>query len=308
MSKIAYIFPGQGSQYKSMGKDFHDAYRVSADVFYEADKILRQDISKIIFEGPEDLLNMTVITQPALLVTSYAIYKAMMEEGFPEPDYTAGHSLGEYTALLVAGSLTFEEALRLTKLRGEYMQEAVPEGRGSMCAVIKVSSEVVEEVCKNIKSGVVEPANYNSPIQTVISGEKEAVEEASEILKEKGARVIPLKVSVPSHCSLMKQAADMFRIKLAQTPIKNANIPVVQNVTAREHTMAPEIRENLYKQIYSSVRWFQSVEYMVSKGVDTFVEIGPKNVLTKLIQQTVKDVRTFNIEKVEDIEKVKKEL
>ncbi len=291
-----------------MGKDFHDKYRISADIFYEADRILRQDISRIIFEGPEDLLNKTAITQPSLLVTSYAIYKAMREEGFPEPDYTAGHSLGEYTALLVAGSLTFEEAVRLTKLRGEYMQEAVPEGKGFMCAILKVSPEVVEEVCESIKSGVVEPANYNSPMQTVISGEREAVEEASRILKEKGARVIPLKVSVPSHCSLMKPAADMFRIKLAQTPIKNANIPVVQNVTAKEHTMAPEIRENLYKQIYSSVKWFQSVEYMANHGVDTFIEIGPKNVLTKLIQQTLNGVRTFNIEKVEDIDKVREAL
>ena len=308
MGKIAYVFPGQGSQYVGMGKDFCDVYRISADIFYEADGVLREDLSKIIFNGPEESLNRTIRTQPALLTTSYAIYKAMKEYGFPEPDYTAGHSLGEYTAILVAGGIDFRETLRLTKLRAEYMQEAVPEGEGSMCAVLKVNSEVVEDVCERIKEGVVEPANYNSPVQTVISGHRKAVEKASSILKEKGARIIPLKVSVPSHCSLMKSAADMFKIKLAQTPIRNTKIPVVQNFTAREHTFAHEIRENLYKQIYSPVRWYQSVEYMVSKGVDTFIEIGPKNVLTKLIQQTVKGVRTFNIEKIEDMEKVFKEL
>ncbi len=308
MGKIAYVFPGQGSQYVGMGKDFNDLYRVSADIFYEADKVLREDLSKIIFHGPEDSLNRTIRTQPAILTTSYAIYMAMKEKGFPEPDYVAGHSLGEYTALLVAGGIEFNEAVKLTKLRAEYMQDAVPEGEGSMCAVLKVAPEVVERVCSEASDGVVEPANYNSPLQTVISGHRKAVEKASELLKKEGARVIPLKVSVPSHCSLMKSAADMFKIKLAQTPIKNTKIPVVQNYTAREHTFAHEIRENLYRQIYSPVRWYQSVEYMVEKGVDTFIEIGPKNVLTKLIQQTVNNVRTFNIEKVEDLEKVIKEL
>ncbi|MFN3263845.1 MAG: ACP S-malonyltransferase, partial [Aquificaceae bacterium] len=155
-------------------------------------------------------------------------------------------------------------------------------------------------------SGVVEPANYNSPEQTVISGERQAVEKASEIVKQMGGKVIPLKVSVPSHCSLMKPAADAFRLKLAQTPIKNINTPVVQNYTAIAHTMAPDIRENLYRQIFSPVRWFQSVLYMVEHGVDTFVEIGPKNVLSKLIQQTVPYVRVFNVEKVEDVERVLK--
>ncbi len=308
MGKLAYIFPGQGSQYVGMGRDFHDVYRISADIFYETDNILREDLSKIIFSGPEYSLNRTIRTQPAILTTSYAIYLAMREYGFPESDYVAGHSLGEYTALLVAGGLEFREAVRLTKLRAEYMQDAVPEGEGSMCAVLKVHSEVVENVCFNIKDGVVEPANYNSPTQTVISGQRKAVEKAAEMLKEKGARIIPLKVSVPSHCSLMKSAADMFKIKLAQTPIKNTNIPIVQNFTANEHVFAHEIRENLFKQIYSPVKWYQSVEYMVNKGVDTFIEIGPKNVLTKLVQQTVKNVKTFNIEKIEDMERVLKEL
>jgi len=233
----------------------------------------------------------------------------MEDMGFPKPDYVAGHSLGEYTALLVAGGIELFEAVRLTYLRGKYMQEAVPEGKGAMAAVLKISPSEVEEVCKQAQEvGVVEPANYNSPQQTVISGEKPAVDRAGELAKEKGARVIPLRVSVPSHCSLMKDAADAFKLKLAQTPIKNIELPLVQNFTAQEHRMAHEIRENLYRQIFSPVRWYQSVDYMVEKGVDTFIEIGPKNVLSKLLQQTVPNVRVFNVEKVEDLEKVKSAL
>ncbi len=312
MGKIAYVFPGQGSQYVGMAYDFYKEFHQAADVFHDGEQALRMslpDIVDVALKGPEEKLNKTIYTQPALLLASYAIYRVMMEEGFPEPDFVAGHSLGEYTALLSAGGIELFEAVRLTYLRGKYMQEAVPEGKGAMAAVIGLSPQEVEEVCKEAQEvGVVEPANYNSPKQTVISGEKEAVEKAGKLAKERGAKVIPLKVSVPSHCSLMKDAADAFRIKLAQTPIKNVKVPVVQNFTARDHTMAHEIRENLYRQLFSPVRWFQSVEYMVSQGVDTFVEVGPKKVLSKLIQQTTPKVRVFSVEKVEDLEKVKNAL
>ena len=312
MGKVAYIFPGQGSQYVGMAYDFYREFHEAADVFHEAEQALRMslpDIVDVVLKGPEEKLNKTVYTQPGILVASYAIYRVMESHGFPEPDYVAGHSLGEYTALLVAGSVELFEAVRLTYLRGKYMQEAVPEGRGAMAAILKISPEEVEKICEEARSfGVVEPANYNSPQQTVISGEREAVEKAGELARERGARVVPLKVSVPSHCSLMKDAADAFRIKLAQTPIKNAKIPVVQNYTAKEHTMAHEIRENLYRQIFSPVRWYQSVNHMVNLGVDTFVEIGPKNVLSKLVQQTVPNARVFNVEKLEDLEKVKSAL
>ncbi len=307
MGKLAYVFPGQGSQYVGMGYDFYREFSESADVFHSAETALRYNLTDIIFKGPEEELNRTVNTQPAILTTSLAIYAAMKARGFPEPDFVAGHSLGEYTALAVAGGVELFEAVRLANLRGKYMQEAVPEGLGAMYAVLKLPPEKVEEACRLAQEhGVVEPANYNSPEQTVISGEKTAVEKAGEIAKQMGGKVIPLKVSVPSHCSLMKPAADAFRLKLAQTPIKNINIPIVQNYTAKANTMAPEIRENLYRQIFSPVRWFQSVLYMVEQGVDTFVEIGPKNVLSKLIQQTVQNVRVFNVEKVEDLEKVLK--
>jgi len=309
MGKIAFVFPGQGSQYVGMGYDFYKEFAEAADVFHSAETALRYNLSQIIFKGPEEELNRTINTQPAILTTSLAIYAVLKAQGFPVPDFVAGHSLGEYTALAVAGGVELFEAVRLAHLRGKYMQEAVPEGKGAMAAVLKLPPEKVEEACKLAQEvGVVEPANYNSPEQTVISGEKEAVERASQIAKEMGGKVIPLKVSVPSHCSLMKPAADTFRIKLAQTPIRNLNLPIVQNYTAKAHTMAPEIRENLYRQIFSPVRWYQSVLYMVEQGVDTFIEIGPKNVLSKLIQQTVPQVRVFNVEKVEDIEKVKRAL
>jgi len=309
MGKVAFVFPGQGSQYVGMGYDFYKEFAEAADVFHSAETALRYNLSQIIFKDPEEELNRTINTQPAILTTSLAIYAVLKAQGFPVPDFVAGHSLGEYTALAVAGGVELFEAVRLAHLRGKYMQEAVPEGKGAMAAVLKLPPEKVEEACKLAQEvGVVEPANYNSPEQTVISGEKEAVERASQIAKEMGGKVIPLKVSVPSHCSLMKPAADTFRIKLAQTPIRNLNLPIEQNYTAKAHTMAPEIRENLYRQIFSPVRWYQSVLYMVEQGVDTFIEIGPKNVLSKLIQQTVPQVRVFNVEKVEDIEKVKRAL
>ena len=309
MGKVAFVFPGQGSQYVGMGYDFYKEFAEAADVFHSAETALRYDLSSIIFKGPEEELNRTINTQPAILTTSFAIYAVLKAQGFPVPDFVAGHSLGEYTALAVAGGVELFEAVRLAHLRGKYMQEAVPEGKGAMAAVLKLPPEKVEEACKLAQEvGVVEPANYNSPEQTVISGEREAVERASQIAKEMGGKVIPLKVSVPSHCSLMKPAADTFKLKLAQTPIRNLNLPIVQNYTAKAHTLAPEIRENLYRQIFSPVRWYQGVLYMVEQGVDTFIEIGPKNVLSKLIQQTAPQVRVFNVEKVEDIETVKRAL
>ncbi len=308
MGKIACVFPGQGSQYVGMSYAFYREFHQAADVFHTAEEALRMslpDFLDVVFKGPEEKLNSTVYTQPALLTASYAIYRVMRDAGFPEPDYVAGHSLGEYTALLAVGGVDLTFAVRLTYDRARFMQSAVPEGEGAMSAVLKIPPSEVEEICREARpAGVVEPANYNSPVQTVVSGEKPAVERAGELARERGARVVPLKVSVPSHCSLMRSAADALRIKLSQTPVRNIEIPLVQNHTAREHTRASEIRENLYRQLFSPVKWYQSVEYMVEQGVDTFVEIGPKNVLSKLIQQTVKDVRVFNVETPEDLEKV----
>jgi [acyl-carrier-protein] S-malonyltransferase len=306
---IAYVFPGQGSQYVGMGYDFYKEFSEASNVFHSVEEALRKNITDIVFRGTEEELSKTINTQPSLLACSYAIYVSLKKMGLKDPDFVAGHSLGEYTALLVAKGIDLYEAAKLTYLRGKYMQEAVPEGKGAMAAILKLPPEKVEEVCKEAKDvGVVEPANYNSKEQTVISGEKEAVEKAIEIAKSMGGKAIMLKVSVPSHCSLMKPAADAFRLKLAQTPIQNITIPLVSNVDAKAHTMAHEIRDNLHKQIYSSVKWYQSVEYMISQGVDTFVEIGPKNVLSKLISQIDSRVRVFNVDKLQDVENVLKAL
>ncbi|MFP3254426.1 MAG: ACP S-malonyltransferase [Hydrogenobaculum sp.] len=306
---IAYVFPGQGSQYVGMGYDFYKEFSEASNVFHSVEEALRKNITDIVFRGTEEELSKTINTQPSLLACSYAIYVSLKKMGLKDPDFVAGHSLGEYTALLVAKGIDLYEAAKLTYLRGKYMQEAVPEGKGAMAAILKLPPEKVEEVCKEAKDvGVVEPANYNSKEQTVISGEKEAVEKAIEIAKSMGGKAIMLKVSVPSHCSLMKPAADAFRLKLAQTPIQNITIPLVSNVDAKTHTMAHEIRDNLHKQIYSSVKWYQSVEYMISQGVDTFVEIGPKNVLSKLISQIDSRVRVFNVDKLQDVENVLKAL
>jgi len=306
---IAYVFPGQGSQYVGMGYDFYKEFSEASNVFHSVEEALRKNITDIVFRGTEEELSKTINTQPSLLACSYAIYASLKKMGLKDPDFVAGHSLGEYTALLVAKGIDLYEAAKLTYLRGKYMQEAVPEGKGAMAAILKLPPEKVEEACQEAKDvGVVEPANYNSKEQTVISGEKEAVEKAIEIAKSMGGKAIMLKVSVPSHCSLMKPAADAFRLKLAQTPIQNITIPIVSNVDAKAHTMAHEIRDNLHKQIYSSVKWYQSVEYMISQGVDTFVEIGPKNVLSKLISQIDSRVRVFNVDKLQDAENVLKAL
>ncbi|ACG57427.1 malonyl CoA-acyl carrier protein transacylase [Hydrogenobaculum sp. Y04AAS1] len=306
---IAYVFPGQGSQYVGMGYDFYKEFSEASNVFHSVEEALRKNITDIVFRGTEEELSKTINTQPSLLACSYAIYASLKKMGLKDPDFVAGHSLGEYTALLVAKGIDLYEAAKLTYLRGKYMQEAVPEGKGAMAAILKLPPEKVEEACQQAKDlGVVEPANYNSKEQTVISGEKEAVEKTIEIAKSMGGKAIMLKVSVPSHCSLMKPAADAFRLKLAQTPIQNITIPLVSNVDAKAHTMAHEIRDNLHKQIYSSVKWYQSVEYMISQGVDTFVEIGPKNVLSKLISQIDSRVRVFNVDKLQDAENVLKAL
>ena len=301
---LALVFPGQGSQYAEMGKDFYENYPTAKEIFERANEALNFDLTKVIFEDSNEL-NRTVNTQPAILTVSYAIYSVLKEQ-YPdlEAKFVAGHSLGEYSALLAADVLEFEDAVRLVRKRAEYMQNAVPEGKGGMAAVIGIPPEEVKKLCEEV-DGIVEPVNFNSPIQTVVAGEADAVKKLVRLAKSKKIKAIPLKVSVPSHSSLMKEAAERFKEELQQVSFKNARTPVVQNYDAKPHTEAEEIKENLYLQLFNPVRWVESVKFMTSEGVDTFIEIGPKNVLSKLISQTVEDVKTLNVEKLEDLEKLK---
>jgi len=300
---LAFVFPGQGSQYAGMGKDFYENFPTAKEIFDRANETLQFDLTRLIFEGGEEL-NKTVNTQPAILTVSFAIY-SVLKELYPDlkPQFVTGHSLGEYSALLSAEVLDFEDTLRLVRYRAEYMQSAVPEGKGGMAAVIGIPPEEVAKLCEEVE-GLVEPVNFNSPIQTVVAGEAEAVKKLVRLAKSRKIKAIPLKVSVPSHSSLMREAAEKFKEKLQEVTFKNATTPVVQNYDAKPHTEAEEIKKNLYLQLFNPVRWVESVKFMTSQGVGTFIEIGPKNVLSKLIAQTVEKVKTLNIEKVEDLEKL----
>jgi len=271
----AFVFPGQGAQSIGMGKGFAES------LLDKANEILGFDLKKIVLEGPEEELKQTAITQPAILTISIAMFKQQTEK----PAFVAGHSLGEYSALVAAGSISFEDAVKTVHLRGKFMQEAVPIGVGAMAAVLIDNRELIINICKEI--GNVWPANFNAPGQIVISGEKTAVESASAKLKEAGVRkIIPLAVSAPFHCPLMQPAADKLKIELGKIEIKDANIPVVANVTAKPVTSGQEIKELLFRQVTGSVLWEDSVRYMISQGVDNFVEVGPGQVLTGLIKKT----------------------
>ena len=303
MGRKAFVFPGQGSQQVGMGKDVYEAFPEIQDFYHRVNERLGFDLIQIIFED-EQKLNLTQYTQPALVLTSYSLLYAL-KKNRPNitPNYTAGHSLGEFSALVASGSIDIIDAVWITYIRGKLMQEAVPEGVGSMAAIIGLPAEEIEKTLKEI-SGIVEIANYNSPEQTVISGEKEAVEKAMEVLKEKGAKkVVPLAVSVPAHSSLLKEKAEEFGKYLDEIQIKDPKIPVISNITARPLTEAGIIRKELKEHFYSPVRWVQSVQFMASEGVDTFFEIGPKKVLTGLIKRITKGVNLINIQNLEDIKK-----
>ncbi|OIJ17800.1 [acyl-carrier-protein] S-malonyltransferase [Anaerobacillus alkalidiazotrophicus] len=305
MGKIAFLFPGQGSQSVGMGKTFAEENEAVSAIFKRADTRLETELTKLIFEGPEAELTITTNTQPALLTTSIAMLEAFRIADI-QPDYVAGHSLGEYSALVCAQALSFEDAVYAVRMRGSFMEDAVPEGQGAMAAILGIERSLLKEITDEVtlKGQPVELANLNCPGQIVISGSKEAVEEASLIAKEKGARrAIPLSVSGPFHSSLMKPAADKLAEVLNNININDALVPVIANVTASEVRSGEEIKQKLVQQVYSPVLWEDTVNYLLDQDVDTFIEIGPGNVLSGLVKKINRKVRVFSVNDRESLEK-----
>lgn len=306
MSKIAFIFPGQGAQACGMGQDFYEQTNDAKEIFDRASEILGFSMQELCFEK-NDRLDITEYTQPAMVTASIAMMKVFMERTGIKPDVAAGLSLGEYPAMVAAGVMSTEDAIRTVRQRGILMQEAVPAGVGAMSAVLAMDAEKIEEVIADI-SGV-QIANYNCPGQIVISGKKEAVEEAAEKLKAAGAkRVLPLNVSGPFHSYLLEEAGEKLYGVLQEVEVHTPVIPYVANVTAEYVTDSRDVKTLLKKQVSSSVRWEQSIRKMLEDGVDTFIEIGPGRTLTGFMKKIDRNVKAMNIEKLEDIEKVKEAL
>lgn len=303
MSKTAYIFPGQGSQAVEMGKDLFDNFIAAREVFEQADEAIGFSLSQMCFAGDEADLQLTANTQPAILTTSIAAYRAMMAEGFVQPSFVAGHSLGEYSALVAAGVLDFADAVRTVRKRGTYMQEAVPVGVGAMAAILGLDVETVEAGCAEAANGqVCSPANINSPSQVVIAGNTEAVDRACDILKEKGAkRAIKLNVSAPFHCALMMPAQERLADDLKDLKYSSPNFPVVHNVDATANSDAGVVADRLTRQVSSPVRWLESIQRLRENGVTTFVEVGPGKVLSGLTRQIDREAKSLNVENVESL-------
>ena len=300
--KIAFVFPGQGSQHVGMGKDLYDNFEEVKEIYKTASDALGYDVAGLSFNGPENELNKTFRTQPCLLTASYSAFKVLSSKGIT-PFCIAGHSLGEYTAVTAAGVISFTDAVKLTEKRGKHMQESVPEGTGLMAAIIGLDRDAIKSVCGSVKSGYAAPANYNCPGQIVIAGEKNAVEEAMELAKNAGAkRAIPLAVSAPSHCALMKDASEKLAALLNNTQLHSAQIPIVNNADAAFLRDLQEIKLSLVRQLNQPLLWEDSVKVMVENGVDTFIEVGPKKVLSGLIKRIDGNVRIFNVEDVKSLQ------
>lgn len=308
MKKFAMVFPGQGSQSVGMLAELAEQFPVVTETFKQASDVLGYDLWALTQQGPAEELNKTWQTQPALLAASVAIYRIWQQQYSDlKPEVMAGHSLGEYSALVCAGVIDFEDAIQLVELRGKLMQQAVPEGTGAMYAIIGLDNETIINACKIAEQGeVVSAVNFNSPGQVVIAGSKDAVERAAAACKEAGAkRALPLSVSVPSHCALMKPAADQLAVSLESVAVKAPSIAVINNVDVKTENGADAIRTALVRQLYSPVRWTETVEKMAAQGIEVLVEMGPGKVLTGLTGRIVKELSAQAVNDVKSLEAVK---
>ena len=311
MKKFAMVFPGQGSQTVGMLAELAGDYPIVQETFKQASEVLGYDLWQLVQEGPAEELNKTWQTQPALLTASVAVYRVWQQK-YPElkPEVMAGHSLGEYSALVCASVLDFQDAVKLVELRGKLMQQAVPEGTGAMYAIIGLDNDAIINACKQAEQGeVVSAVNFNSPGQVVIAGAKAAVERAAALCKEAGAkRALPLAVSVPSHCALMKPAADQLSVSLESITLKEAGVSVLNNVDVKNEIEADAIRNALVRQLYSPVRWTETVEKMAQNGVDVLVEVGPGKVLNGLTKRIVDSLQAVSVNDVKSLDSVEEVL
>ncbi|MBY8149264.1 ACP S-malonyltransferase [Vibrio fluvialis] len=307
MSKFAIVFPGQGSQAVGMLAELGEQYDVVKQTFAKASDALGYDLWALVQNGPAEDLNQTFRTQPALLASSVAIWRVWQELGLEQPEVLAGHSLGEYSALVCAGVIDFKAAIKLVELRGQLMQEAVPAGTGAMYAIIGLDDAAIAKACEEAAQGdVVSPVNFNSPGQVVIAGQKDAVERAGALCKEAGAkRALPLPVSVPSHCALMKPAAEKLAVALEALTFNTPQVPVINNVDVVAETDPAKIKDALVRQLHSPVRWTEGVEKMAEQGIEKLIEVGPGKVLTGLTKRIVKTLDAAAVNDIASLEAVK---
>jgi [acyl-carrier-protein] S-malonyltransferase len=302
----AFLFPGQGAQKVGMGKNLYENSASAKSVFISADEALQAPLSELIFDGPQEELTLTANTQPSILTVSIAALRAFQEKSDISPKFVAGHSLGEFSALVASGSLELSDAVKITRFRGTYMQEAVEPGKGAMAAVIgEISTEQLNDICEAASNAetLVSPANLNAPTQVVISGHKKAVERASNALEDLDLRVIPLEVSAPFHSALMKPAADKLQETLNDFEFGDIRIPVVTNVEAVPNTEASRVRQLLVNQVTAPVRWVESMEYIAAQGIKTCIEFGPGNVLSGLMRRIDKKITVVSVNSTEGVDK-----